>query len=181
VRAGDPVAAFRELVAVARGMYEVPIPHRYDVAVAGVGYPKDVNLYQASRGPTYLHFAPTAVVKPGGTYILPAPCQEGAGEGAGEQRFYRARKEAASMPDLVAELRRTGYPPGEQRAFVVAKLLCEANIVVVGAQAPDVVRDVKMVPVDTMEEAWAWVQARQGPNLDVLIVPHALLTLPVVQ
>lgn len=181
VRAGDPVAAFRELVAVARGMYEVPIPHRYDVAVAGVGYPKDVNLYQASRGPTYLHFAPTAVVKPGGTYILPAPCQEGAGEGAGEQRFYRALKEAASMPDLVAELRRTGYPPGEQRAFVLAKLLCEANIVVVGAQAPDVVRDVKMVPVDTMEEAWAWVQARQGPNLDVLIVPHALLTLPVVR
>ncbi len=181
VRAGDPVAAFRELVAVARQMYEVSIPHPYDVAVAGVGYPKDVNLYQASRGPTYLHFAPTAVVKPGGTYILPAPCQEGAGEGAGEQRFYRALKEAASMPELVAELRRTGYPPGEQRAFVLAKLLSEASIVVVGSQAPDIVRDVKMVPVDTMEEAWAWVQARQGPNLDVLIVPHSLLTLPVVQ
>ncbi len=85
------------------------------------------------------------------------------------------------MPDLVAELRRTGYPPGEQRAFVVAKVLSEAAIVVVGAQVPDVVRDAKMVPVATMDEAFAWVQARQGPNLDVLIVPHSLLTLPVVQ
>lgn len=181
VRAGDPVAAFRELVAVARAMYEVPIPHRYDVAVAGVGFPKDANLYQASRGPTYLHFAPTPVVKPGGTYILPAPCQEGAGEGAGEQRFYRGLKEAASMPALVEELRRTGYPPGEQRAFVVAKLLCEANIVVVGAQTPDVVRDVHMVPLPTMAEAFAWAQAHQGKELDVLIVPHSPLTLPVVQ
>jgi nickel-dependent lactate racemase len=181
VRAGDPVAAFCELVAVARAMYEVPIPHPYDVAVAGVGFPKDVNLYQSSRGPTYLHFAPTAVVKPGGTYILPAVCQEGAGEGAGEQRFYRALKEATSMPALVEELRRTGYPPGEQRAFVLAKVLSEANIVVVGAQTPDIVRDAKMVPAATMEEAFAWVQAKQGRELDVLIVPHSLLTLPVVQ
>ena len=62
-----------------------------------------------------------------------------------------------------------------------AKLLCEANVVVVGAEHPEIVRDVKMVPAATMEEAFAWVQARQGRDLDVLIVPHALLTLPVVQ
>lgn len=85
------------------------------------------------------------------------------------------------MPTLVEELRRTGYPPGEQRAFVVGKLLSEADIVVVGAQTPEIVREVKMVPVAAMEEAFAWVQAKQGPALDVLIVPHALLTLPVVQ
>jgi nickel-dependent lactate racemase len=181
VRAGDPSAAFRELVEIARRLYEVPIPQQYHVAVAGVGFPKDANLYQASRAPTYLHFAPTAVVKPGGTYIVPAVCQEGAGEGAGEQRFYHALKEAPSMPALVEQLRREGYPPGEQRAFVLAKVLCEANIVVVGAGTPEVVREVKMVPAATMAEALAWVQARQGPELDVLIVPHALLTLPVVQ
>jgi len=180
VRAGDPVAAFRELVAVARSMYEVPIPHRYDAVIAGVGFPKDANLYQASRGPTYLHFAPTTVVQAGGTYILPAVCQEGAGEGAGEQRFYHALQAATSMPALVEELRRTGYPPGEQRAFVLGKLLSEADIVVVGAQTPGIVRDVKMVPAATMAEALAWVQAKQGAALDVLIVPHALLTLPVV-
>lgn len=85
------------------------------------------------------------------------------------------------MPALVEQLRREGYPPGEQRAFVVAKAMCEATIVVVGAETPGIVRDVKMVPAATMEEAFAWVQAQQGKELDVLIVPHALLTLPVVQ
>ncbi len=181
VRAGDPTAAFAELVQIARSLYEVPIPRQYDVAVAGIGFPKDANLYQASRGPTYLHFAPTAVIRPGGTYIVPAPCQEGAGEGAGEQRFYHALKEASSMPALVDQLRREGYPPGEQRAFVVAKVLCEADVVVVGAQDPQIVREVRMIPAATMEEALSWVQAKQGPDLDVLVVPHALLTLPVVQ
>jgi len=181
VRAGDPIAAFRELVAVARALYEMPIPQQYDVAIAGVGFPKDANLYQASRAPTYLHFAPTPVVRPGGTYIVPAACPEGAGEGAGEQRFYQALKEARSMPALVDRLRREGYPPGEQRAFIVAKVLCEAQILIVGAAHPEVVREVKMVPMATMEEALAWVQERQGRELDVLIVPHALLTLPVVQ
>jgi nickel-dependent lactate racemase len=181
VRAGDPIAAFEELVGVARSLYEVPIPRQYDVAVAGVGFPKDANLYQASRAPTYLHFAPTSVVKEGGTYVVPAPCPEGAGEGAGEQRFYRALMEADSMPALVEQLRREGYPPGQQRAFVVAKVLSEADILIVGAHCPEIVRDVKMIPVPTMEAAFSWIQERHGPELDVLIVPHALLTLPVVQ
>ncbi|MBF0530090.1 MAG: DUF2088 domain-containing protein, partial [Deltaproteobacteria bacterium] len=66
VVAGEPVAAFQRLVQVARGLYEVPIPHQYDIAVAGVGAPKDVNLYQASRAASYLFFAPVSVVRDGG-------------------------------------------------------------------------------------------------------------------
>jgi nickel-dependent lactate racemase len=181
VRSGDPVQAFIELVQVARSLYEVPIPQQYDVAIAGIGFPKDANLYQASRGPTYLHFAPEPVVKKGGTYIVPAPCEEGAGEGAGEQRFYRALRDAATIPGFIEQMRREGYPPGQQRAYMVAQVLNEAKIVIIGAEDPDIVRDVKMIPVATMEEAFAWVQERQGKEVDVLIVPHALLTLPVVQ
>ncbi|MBN1483270.1 MAG: nickel-dependent lactate racemase [Chloroflexia bacterium] len=181
VRAGDPVGAFSELVELARGLYEVPIPQQYDVVVAGIGFPKDANVYQASRGPTYLHFAPTPVAKAGGTYIVPAPCQEGAGEGAGEQRFYRALKEAVRMEALVERMREEGYPPGQQRAFMVAKVLTEAQIVIVGAEQPEIVREMHMVPLETMEQALGWVQERQGPELDVLVVPHSLLTLPVVQ
>jgi nickel-dependent lactate racemase len=181
VRAGDPVEAFIELVQVARSLYEVPIPQQYDVAIAGIGFPKDANLYQASRGPTYLHFAPKPVVKRGGTYIVPARCEEGPGEGAGEQRFYRALQEAGSIPDFIKKMRQEGYPPGQQRAYMVAQVLNEANILIVGAEDPEVVRDVKMIPVATIEEALDWVRERQGKELDVLIVPHALLTLPVVQ
>ncbi len=181
VAAGDPEEAFRELVAFARTVYEVPIPHQYDVAIGGAGYPKDTNLYQASRAPSYLHFAPTPVVRRGGYYIIPARCEEGAGEGVGEQRFFAALRDAPSVQAVLDDARRYGYPPGQQRAFVVAKVLEEAKIIIVGSECPDVVAACKMIPAATMEEALDIVVGDLGANLDVLIVPHALLTLPVVE
>lgn len=181
VQAGEPETTFQELVAFARTVYEVPIPHQYDVAIGGVGYPKDANLYQASRAASYLHFAPTPVVKPGGYYIIPARCQEGAGEGVGEQRFLAAMRDAPHIRFILDDARQHGYPPGQQRAFVMAKVLEEAHVVIVGSECPDVVAQCKMTPAATIEEALALAARDRGPDLDVLIVPHALLTLPVVQ
>ncbi len=180
VRAGEPTAAFLELVAFARELYETPVPQRYDVVIGGVGFPKDANLYQASRAASYLFFAPTPVVKPGGFLIIPAPCQEGAGEGVGEQRFLEKMRDARDMSSLLEELRRTGYPPGAQRAFVMAKVLEGARVVIVGSEHPGLVKACKMIPAETMEEALGMAAKSLGPELDVLIVPHALLTLPVV-
>lgn len=181
VGAGEPKAAFMELVAFARSIYEVPIPHQYDVAIGGVGFPKDANLYQTSRAASYLHFAPTPVVKPGGFYILPARCEEGAGEGVGEQRFLEKLRDATDMTSLLEELRETGYPPGAQRAFIMAKVMEECGVIIVGSECPDIVRQAKMIPAADMDEAFDMVTKKLGPNLDVLIVPHALLTLPIVQ
>ena len=181
VAAGDPEAAFLELVAFARTVYEVPIPQQYDVAIGGVGYPKDTNLYQASRAPSYLHFAPTPVVRKGGYYIIPARCEEGAGEGVGEQRFFAALRDAPDVQSVLDDARRYGYPPGQQRAFVIAKVLEETRIIIVGSEHPEVVAACKMIPAATIEEALEIVVRDLGADLDVLIVPHALLTLPVVR
>ncbi len=180
VAAGDPDAAFRELVAFARTVYEVPIPQQYDVAIGGVGYPKDSNLYQATRAPSYLFFAPTPVVRPGGFFIIPARCEEGAGAGVGEQRFLAALRDAPDVQSVLDDARKHGYPPGQQRAFVMAKVLEQARVIIVGSECPDVVAACKMIPAATMAEALALVARELGPDLDVLIVPHALLTLPVV-
>jgi nickel-dependent lactate racemase len=182
VLAGEPEATFVQLVEAAKAVYEVPIPHRYDVAVAGVGFPKDENLYQASRAASYLFFAPTCVVRDGGVLIVPAPTPEGAGEGVGEQRFLETMRGATDMPSLLDELRRTGYPPGAQRAFVMAKVLEKAHVIIVGSETPNLVRDTHMLPAADMVEAFRIATDKLGrSDLDVLIVPHALLTLPIVQ
>jgi len=186
VRAGEPEATFQELVAFAKTLYEVPVPRQYDVAVAGVGFPKDANLYQASRAASYLFFAPTPVVRPGGFFIVPAPCGEGAGEGVGEQRFLKAMQEAPDVQFILDDARRNGYPPGQQRAFVMAKVLEKNPVIVVGAQDADLVRSAKFLSAPTMEAAFDMVCQAMGDGpigqgLDVLVVPHALLTLPIVQ
>jgi nickel-dependent lactate racemase len=180
VKAGEPEAAFEELVAFARSVYEVPIPQRYDVAIGGVGAPKDANLYQASRAPSYLCFAPTCVVRRGGFLIIPARCEEGAGDGVGEQRFLSAMRDAPDVQYILDDARQNGYPPGQQRAFVMAKVLEGARVVIVGSECPDVVEACKMAAAATMDEALALAIQELGDELDVLVVPHALLTLPVV-
>ena len=181
VAAGEPVAAHAALVERARALYQAPIPQQYDVAIGGVGYPKDANLYQASRAASYLFFAPTPVVRPGGYLIVPARCEEGAGDGVGEQRFLSAMRDAPDVATILRDGRAHGYPPGQQRAFVMAKVLEQCHVVVVGSEHPDIVRACKMIPAPTMAAALETAAADLGSDLDVLVVPHALLTLPVVQ
>jgi nickel-dependent lactate racemase len=180
VAAGEPQAAFEELVTFARSIYEVEIPHQYDVVIGGAGFPKDANLYQASRAASYLFFAPTPAVKPGGYILVPARCEEGAGDGVGEQRFFKAMRDAPDVQYILDDARLHGYPPGQQRAFVMAKVLEESRVVIVGNECPDVVTACKMMTADTMEDGLNLAARELGSDLDVLIVPHALLTLPVV-
>ena len=181
VAAGDPELAFQELVAFARSVYEVPIPHPFDIAIGGVGFPKDANLYQASRAPSYLFFAPTPVVRPGGFFIIPARCEEGAGAGVGEQRFLAAMRDAPNVQFILDDARRNGYPPGQQRAFVMAKVLEQAKVVIVGSECPELVTACKMIPAPSMDAAFDMAVAQLGKSCQVLIVPHALLTLPVIR
>ncbi|OGN88845.1 MAG: hypothetical protein A2Y88_03610 [Chloroflexi bacterium RBG_13_48_10] len=180
VRAGNPVLTFQDLVAFARSVYEVPILHQYDIAIGGVGFPKDSNLYQASRAPSYLFFAPIPVVRPGGYFIIPARCEEGAGDGVGEQRFLSAMRDAPDVQYILDDARLNGYPPGQQRAFVMAKVLEQAHVLIVGSECPDLVTACKMVPAATMDEALNIATRDLGAECQVLIVPHAMLTLPVI-
>lgn len=179
VTAGDAELAFQDLVRFAKSVYEVPITKQYDIAIGGVGFPKDANLYQASRAPSYLFFAPVPVVRKGGFFIIPARCEEGAGAGVGEQRFLAAMRDAPNVQFILEEARKNGYPPGQQRAFVMAKVLEQVNVIIVGSECPDLVRDCKMIPASSIEEALQIASASLGPACDVLIVPHAMLTLPV--
>ncbi|NES23972.1 MAG: nickel-dependent lactate racemase [Symploca sp. SIO3E6] len=181
VMAGEPVETHRRLVAKAKQLYQVPIPHQYDVVIGGVGSPKDANLYQASRAASYLFFAPTPVVRPGGYLIIPAPCQEGAGEGVGEQRFLAAMRDAPNVQFILEDGRKNGYPPGQQRAFVMAKVLERNRVIIVGSEYPELISECKMLPKATIEDALATAAAELGTELEVLVVPQALLTLPIVK
>lgn len=79
VVAGDPVEAFLEGVKTARAMYEVEIDHQADIVIGGVGYPKNRDLYQATRAANTSVFGPRPVVKKGGVIIIPASCEDGFG------------------------------------------------------------------------------------------------------
>ncbi|MHB8632305.1 MAG: lactate racemase domain-containing protein [Candidatus Limnocylindria bacterium] len=181
VASGDPDAVLSDLAAKAAAIDTRPIAKQYDIAIAGVGAPKDVNLYQASRAATYLRFAPTPVVREGGSIIVPATLDEGAGEGAGEQRFLHALESAAS-PAAVVEAARGHLEGGEQRAVMVALTLQHCQIVVAASEAPEVVRLAKLRAAVDVEEALdiAYEHIGRPARASVLLVPRAIHTLPVV-
>jgi nickel-dependent lactate racemase len=70
--AGDPIAAHRRGVEIARGVYGVQVPELVDIAVAS-SHPADRDFWQGIKG------LPTAelTVKPGGEVILLNPAPEG--------------------------------------------------------------------------------------------------------
>ena len=180
VQAGFPNSVHDQLVAFAKALYEMPVPQQYDVVVAGIGGPKDVNLYQASRAPTYIGLAARPVVREGGVIITPARCTEGAGEGPGEQRFFETLSQASDLSQLLADLRQRGTQAGEQRAYMLAQVLLKHTVIIVGSECPDVVHACKMIPAKTMQEAIVLAKSIVGDTASVLNVPHALQTLPVV-
>ncbi len=112
--------------------------------------------------------------------ILPARCPEGAGQGAGEQRFLAAMRHGGGPATIVERYRREGVRPGEQRAYIVALMLQDVRVAIVGADDPDLARSIGFDPFATMEEALGWASEYLGTPASCLVVPHALQTLPVV-
>ncbi|WP_158056263.1 nickel-dependent lactate racemase [Halorussus halophilus] len=171
--AGDHRAVVSDLAEVAKAALSVPAEGSYDAVVAGVGAPKDANLYQATRAATYVALGDNNPLRENGRIVVPARLQEGAGEGTGEQRFYDWLSEADSAEKLYEEMRR-GYEPGAQRAFVVARVLRNYEVYVTNSEAPEVVEDCLMTACESVEDAIE-------PGSDVLVVPDALDTLLVAE
>jgi len=167
--AGDPRAVVADLAATARDALSVKVADGYDAVVAGVGAPKDANLYQTTRAATYVVLGAHNPLRPGGRVVIPAALPEGAGDGTGERRFYDWLSEATDPESLYREMSQ-GYEPGAQRAFVVARALREHDVWITNSSHPEVVEDCLMHHADAVGDA-------VDPGSDVLLVPDGLHTL----
>jgi nickel-dependent lactate racemase len=167
--AGDPRAVVADLAGTGRDALSVEVADGYDAVLAGVGGPKDANLYQTTRAATYVVLGAHNPLREGGRVVVPARLPEGAGEGTGERRFYKWLSSAESARSLYEEMR-GGYEPGAQRAFVVARALLDHDVWVTNSQHPAVVEECLMHATPSPAEAIE-------PGSDVLVVPDALNTL----
>ena len=178
IKAGEPLATYKSLVESAKQISETIIAKPFDVAICGVGFPKDTNLYQTSRAASYLFYLPTKVIKNNGYIVIPAKCEEGPGQGVGEQRFFELLKNE-SIKQILNH--KEDFKAGEQRAFMMANVLNYCNLIIVGSKNSQIIRDAKMIPADTMDEAFKIIENDLGKNLDVLLIPNALMTLPIIK
>jgi nickel-dependent lactate racemase len=167
--AGDPRAVVEDLAARAREALSVPVETGYDAVVAGVGAPKDANLYQTTRAATYVLLGAQNPLRAGGRVVVPARLPEGVGKGTGEQRFAERLSNADSAAALYEEMR-AGYEPGAQRAFVLARALRDHDVWITNSECPETVESCLLSAADDPADAIE-------PGSDVLVVPDALDTL----
>lgn len=175
IKAGDPLETHNALIKEAKDCYEIIVEKSFDAAICGVGFPKDTNLYQTSRAASYLFYTPKPVIKNGGYIIIPAICQEGAGHGIGEQRFFSLLKDK-TIEEILSTKKE--FKAGEQRAFLMANVLKTCKIIIVGSDMPQVIKESKMIAARDMSEAFRIIKNDLGSNIDILLIPNALKTLP---
>lgn len=171
--AGHPVEAFREGVHFAREQFEIPVPGPFDAIVAVPGYPKDRNLYQASRAVNPVFFGPQPVLREGGAVIVPARC----GDGLGDEELYDLLAGERTPAGAVARVAREDLRPGGQLAgFKLARALARGRIIVTDCDLPGAM-------LERMHLGWApTVEAALAAEVEhgaqrVLVLPEPMVTL----
>lgn len=176
VVAGNPIEAHKEGVITARKLYEVKIEHPADIVISVPGYPKDRNLYQATRAANNVFFGPKPIIKKGGTIIIPATCPEG----IGNNEFYKRMKVASSIEEILEKGRKDGFPPEEHKAFTLAKILQRANIFITNTLiSKEVLYEINLKWSNTIEEALNLSLNKKDNNFHLLVIPYGIITIPI--
>ncbi len=175
--AGRPAAVFGEGVVFARSAFEVPVGGVADIVVSVPGAPKNLNLYQATRACYPAILGPRPVVREGGIVIVPAPCPDGLGEES-------ARRWLRDTPDgrsIVEKARTRGIPEGAHMGYRFGRFLTHVSrVIVTDCLIPDAtIREVRLTPMRTAQEALDHALATLGPDARVLVIPHGVATVPV--
>jgi nickel-dependent lactate racemase len=168
--AGDPIVAQRAATKTVDDLVKVPVKEPGDIVVASAGgHPRDINLYQAHKAIENASHA----VKPGGTIVLVAECQEG----FGNTKFEDWMTSATSL-DEVGEKLTKQFVLGGHKAFALSKIAKRADIVVASNefQTNSVILKTCKKIQDALDDAWR----SHGKNATVLLMPYAMNTLPAI-
>lgn len=172
VLAGHPSETQRAGVELSARLAQVPVPHLFDIVIASPGgFPKDLEVYQAQKAVAHAAIA----VREGGTIILVAECPEG----AGDQRFEEFMSSVSTPSQAMERFRRTGFRMGDHKAFLLARSMIRARVLLVSDRLPPELG--KMLMFEQYEELESAVQralSQHGLSASVAVMPKASSTIP---
>ena len=172
--AGDIESVFKKGSSFLKKMFDIYAKKAADVVICGVGYPKDINLYQASRAINYVVNVDRPVLRKGGVLIVAAELIDGAGTSAAEFRFYETLKNMGSPKGFVANVRRNGCIVGEHRAYMVAKALLDYNIIFVNTSCREFMKGLPFPCFSDLEMALLHADRILGKESKIYVIPRAL-------
>ncbi|AKB22526.1 Transcriptional regulator [Methanosarcina sp. WH1] len=167
--AGDFVQAHRKGARYVDAMYKVQVEPADVVIVSCGGYPKDINLYQATKA---LENAIPAV-KAGGSIVLVAECAEGIGN-----QVYECWNRECRSPDDAIERFKQFFEFGGHKSAIVAKVAKHFKLYIVSKLSDEESRNAFFIPAKSVQEAFETILA-ENPEAKVHIMPEGGWTLPV--
>lgn len=170
--AGAPDEVFRQGVALARHVYEVPCHAALDIAVTAA-YPYDIDLYQAVRAVEYAD----AVVREGGSILLVAACPEGIG---GDDFFHLMADREKQADDYLRDVaRRNGKVTFSVLGYCLARIREEKELTIV-TEGIDGERLTAMgwEQAESLQEAVDELIKVHGPQGRVGVFPMGSSTIP---
>jgi lactate racemase len=167
--AGDFIEAHRKGVEYVDSMYKVPIKPADAVVVSCGGFPKDINLYQATK--SLEHAIPA--VKEGGSIILVAECAEGIGN-----KVYECWNRECKTPDEAVERFKHCFEFGGHKAAIVGRAAKEFKLYLVSKLPEEESKKAFFTPVKSIEEAIEKILS-ENSEAKVHIMPNGGCTLPV--
>lgn len=176
VLCGSPREVFDNGVSFARSIYEVYAGGQADIVVCGIGYPKDVNLYQASRAINYILNVDRPVLKRGGVLIIAAELKRGIGTSATEQKFCDTLRTMDSPEKYLERAARKGFLAGEHRTFMVAGPLSRYKIIFVTPGGKGFMEGLPLGHFCDIDKALSCAVSECAGRAKAYVIPHALAT-----
>jgi nickel-dependent lactate racemase len=175
--AGDMLTAHAAGCAFVKrqAMAEVAAP--YDVVLTtNSGYPLDQNLYQTVKGMS----AAAQIVRPGGTIIMAAACEDGLPD---HGRYAALLAEAGSPEGVLTLIGRPGFSEQDQWQIQIQALVQQKATVMVYSDGltEAQIRGALFEPCRHIEQTVADLLVRDGPEARLCVLPEGPQTIPVLR
>ncbi len=167
--AGDFIEAHRKGTRIVDSIYKVDVEPADAVIVSCGGFPKDINLFQATKS---LENAIPAVRK-GGSIVLVAECAEGIGD-----RVYERWNIECKTPDEAIEKFRGCFEFGGHKTAIVGRAAKEFKLYLVSKLPEAESMNSFFIPAKSVEEALENILS-ENPEAKIHIMPDGGWTLPV--
>ena len=174
VFAGDPFQAHEAGCETARGIVGVKVPHMVDITVTtNSGAPLDLDLYQTCKGME----TASQITRDGGIIISASACNTGIGP-----EIFREVHASVSSPEEVLQKIRREEPIGVQwQNQILARIQLKHNFYLFSCLADNLVRDMMILPVRSVEEGLAEAFKLLGNDAEVAVIPEGPVVLPLLE
>lgn len=168
---------FRKGVSFSEAVFEVRVDKQADIAICGVGYPKDINLYQASRAINYVANVRHPVLRKGGILIVAAELLHGTGAGISEKRFYEELRRMKDPKKFLERTKFAGCIAGVHRAYMIARPMIDYKIVFVSRGNKGFMRNLPFPCFSEIGAALRYAEKIVGKKTGIYVIPHVLSTI----